>query len=375
MPRASAALLLPFVVALAATPACFPDFEVNGDGGPNGSNGDDGGTKHDATTSGDDDDSGTIITLPDGAKVLEDGGPIPTGDDSGGGPAVDGGPGYVPPGTFTFTFGPESETTSTTASFTHGMYMDVTEVTVADFTAWVTNGRHLPNDGQSLDPGGPYANEMYWQAAWNTFADAEDYKPATDTCNSARDIYSLGDTVGALAPTYGSTPTTLPINCVNWYQAVAYCASVGERLATQAEWQYEAVGRTHGYTYPWGDAPAPTDCSHAIGLGDGGLTGNNGCGFPLPVGSAPAGRSLDGVLDLEGSLEEWIWDAFSFSDLTPWPADFAGPPEDAGTTEGRDVRGGSWLSPQPSLQSIEPGNLTESDVYTNLGIRCVKTKL
>ena len=39
------------------------------------------------------------------------------------------------------------------------------------------------------------------------------------------------------------------------------------------------------------------------------------------------------------------------------------------------LRGGSWLSPQASLQSIEPGNLTESDVYTNLGIRCVKTKL
>ena len=374
MRRVSAALLLPLVVALGAAPACFPDFEVSGDGGPNGSS-NDGGPKHDATTGDDDDSGGTVTTLPDGAKVLEDGGPVPTGDDSGPAPGDDGGPGYVPSGTFTFTFTSESENPSVTATFTHGMYMDITEVTVADFTAWVTAGRPLPADSQSLDPGGPYASQMYWQAAWNTNADAEDYKAATGTCNSARDIYSLGDEIGALGPTYGTTPTTVPVNCVNWYQAVAYCFYAGKRLATQAEWQYEAVGRTHGYTYPWGDSPTPTDCSYAIWLGDGGTTGNDGCGFPLPVGSAPNGKSLDGVLDLEGSLEEWIWDAFSFENLASWPADFSGPAEDAGSSDGRDVRGGSWISPQASLQSNEPGNLTETDVYTNLGIRCVKTKL
>jgi formylglycine-generating enzyme required for sulfatase activity len=277
----------------------------------------------------------------------------------------------VPPGTFAYVF--SSGDPSATATFSHGFVMDLTEVTVAGFTNWVNAGEPLPNDGQSLDPGGPYASQMYWQAAWNTNAQSEDFKAITGNCTQAQDLVSLGSVVTLLSPTYGSTPTTLPINCVNWYQAAAYCAYVGERLPTQAEWQYEAVGRSHEYTYPWGDAPTPTDCSYSIWVGDGGTSGYDGCGFPLPVGSAPKGASIDGVQDLEGSLEEWIWDAFSYSDNTPWPTDYAGTPEDAGASDGRDVRGGSWISPVSSLQSIEPANEGQTGVFTNLGFRCVKT--
>jgi len=384
MHRVPAPVLLSLIAALGATPACFPNFEETADGGPNGSaGGDDGGAKHDATVSGGDDggtvvvvlpDGGTVVVLPDGAPIQEDGGPVPPGPDGGPAPSVDGGV-YVPPGTFTFLFSNESETPSTTASFSHGFFMDVTEVTVAEFTAWVNGGRVLPKDGQTLDPGGPYQNQMYWQAAWNNTAAANDFTPTAGTCTTADDLFSLGGPITALGPTFGSTPTTLPINCVNWYQAVAYCASMGKRLPTQAEWQYEAVGRTAGFTYPWGDAPTPTDCSLAIWLGDGGLTGNNGCGFPLPVGSAPKGKSIDGALDIEGSLEEWIWDASSFQDNTPWPVDYAGTPEDAGSPDGRDIRGGSWISPLSSLQPIIPANEVETTFNTNLGFRCVKTVL
>jgi formylglycine-generating enzyme required for sulfatase activity len=380
MRRSTASVLIVLIAGFGALAACFPSFAVGGsDGG--GGNGDDGGTKQDATAGGGSDDSGVIIVvLPDGAKVQQDGAPIPPGTDAGPNPSADGGA-YVPPtGTapFTFLFGPDSEQTSTNATLSHGFLMDVTEVTVAGFTNWVNVGRPLPNDGQSLDPGGPYASQMYWQQAWNTQADAVDYKTSTGTCTTAQDPYSLGNTVTLLGPTYDSTPAApnVPINCVNWYQAAAYCFYVGKRLPTQVEWEYEAVGRSHGYTYPWGDSPTPTDCSLAIWIGDGGLGGNNGCGFPVPVGSAPAGRSLDGVLDLEGSLEEWIWDAFSFSNNTPWPPDYAGTPEDAGTQSGgRDIRGGSWISPAASLQGDLPANNDESTVQTNLGFRCVKTVL
>ncbi len=373
MRRVSASLLIPLVIALGATPACFPDFEVNGDGGPNGSGdgggGNDGGA-NDATIGSGDDDSGSIVTLPDGAKVLEDGGPIPTGDDSGPATGADGGPGYVPPGTFTFLFADQQ---TVTATFTHGIFMDVTEVTVAQFTAWVNGGRVKPNDGQSLDPSGPYQNAIYWKSSWNTTTDQETYK-AGNGCQYGQDIFTDGTEVMYVAPTYGTTPDTVPINCVNWYQAVAYCASVGKRLATQAEFQYEATGRGHGYTYPWGDAPDPTDCSRAIWIGDGGLNGYNGCGFPVPVGSAPLGKSLDGVLDLEGSVEEWIWDAYNSTE-SQWPPDYAGPSPDAGDPSSRMVRSGSWISPKESLDGIAPGNIGETATYTNLGIRCVKTKL
>jgi formylglycine-generating enzyme required for sulfatase activity len=252
---------------------------------------------------------------------------------------------------------------------------DVTEVTVGAFTTWVNAGRPTPTDSQPLDPGGPYA-QIYWEQAWNTNVAAEDFKPATGTCIFANDFASQTGGIRNLpvGPTYGSATTTLPITCVNWFQAVAYCAWVGERLPTQAEWQYEAVARTREYTYPWGDSFGPNDCSHAIWAGDGGLSGSDGCGFPLPVGSAPLGVSFDGVQDLEGSVMEWVWDWFTLENPSAWPADYAGPPDDAGGDQ-RDVRGGSWVSPESSLQSILPAATDPTVIYTNLGFRCVKTVL
>jgi formylglycine-generating enzyme required for sulfatase activity len=377
-------------LAMGAGAACFPGFAVTsgqGDGGASSGGASSGGASSGGASSGGASSGGTSSGGASSGAASSGGtssggtssgaassGGTSSGTASSGGASsggfADGGGGYVPPGTFTYVF--SSGDPSVTETFSHGFVMDVSEVTVAGFTNWVNAGKPLPNDGQSLDPGGPYASQMYWQAAWDTNADAEDFKAVTGTCTQAQDLVSLGEVISLLAPTYGTTPTTVPINCVNWYQAVAYCAYVGKRLPTQAEWQYEAVGRSHGYTYPWGDAPTPTDCSYAIWAGDGGTSGYDGCGFPLPVGSAPKGASIDGVQDLEGSVMEWIWDAFSFSDM-PSSTDYAGPPEDAGSPDGREVRGGSWISPVSSLQSIEPANEGQTGVFTNLGFRCVKT--
>jgi formylglycine-generating enzyme required for sulfatase activity len=378
-------MLLAVPMGAAAGAACFPGFAVSngqadggaGDGASGGTSSggaSSGGASSGGTSSGGSSSGGTSGGGTSSGTASSGGassGNASSGGSSSGGFA-DGGGGYVPPGTFTYVF--STGDPSVTETLSHGFVMDVTEVTVAGFTNWVNAGEPLPNDGQSLDPGGPYASQMYWQSAWNTSAQSEDFKTVTGNCTEAQDLVSEGAVVTLLGPTYGSATTTLPINCVNWYQAAAYCWYVHERLPTQAEWQYEAVGRSHEYTYPWGDTPTPSDCSYSIYVGDGGSSGYNGCGFPLPVGSAPKGISIDGVQDLEGSLEEWIWDAFSFSD-PPSSTDYAGPPEDAGASDGRDIRGGSWISPASSLQSIEPANEGQTAVFTNLGFRCVKTVL
>jgi formylglycine-generating enzyme len=46
-----------------------------------------------------------------------------------------------------------------------------------------------------------------------------------------------------------------PINCVDWNQAVAYCAATGKRLPTEEEWEWAARGGERGWTYAWGDDP------------------------------------------------------------------------------------------------------------------------
>jgi formylglycine-generating enzyme required for sulfatase activity len=86
-----------------------------------------------------------------------------------------------------------------------------------------------------------------------------------------------------------------PINCVDWNQAVAFCASRGARLPTEAEWHLAAAG-TDGREYPWGNAP-PSD--QLCWSGAGARTGT------CAVGSFPSGRSPYGAEDLSGYVAEW----------------------------------------------------------------------
>ena len=113
---------------------------------------------------------------------------------------------------------------------------------------------------------------MYWQAAWDTYVADLSFNNAN--CNDADALEANGESNDSptFAPTYpmflgadaGTAPTKYPINCVNFYQAVAYCWWAGQkRLPVEAEWQYEITGRGRSYTYPWGNAPDPTDCTLA----------------------------------------------------------------------------------------------------------------
>jgi len=86
-----------------------------------------------------------------------------------------------------------------------------------------------------------------------------------------------------------------PINCVGWNQAVAFCASRGARLPTEAESQLAAAG-TDGREYPWGNVP-PSD--QLCWSGEGARTGT------CAVGSFPSGRSPYGAEDLSGNVCEW----------------------------------------------------------------------
>lgn len=103
-----------------------------------------------------------------------------------------------------------------------------------------------------------------------------------------------------------------PVNCLSYNAARHFCqAWLGGELPTEAQWEYAARG-PDSYLYPWGDSPPP-DCSRANcseeleTMGCAHVT-DGSSPATSEVGSAPAGASPFGVLDMSGNVSELVRD-------------------------------------------------------------------
>lgn len=135
-----------------------------------------------------------------------------------------------------------------------------------------------------------------------------------------------------------------PVNLVDWQKSREYCAFVGKRLPTEAEWEWAATGPEH-YKYPWGNAPEPS-CDTVdftkYGAPKTRAGGDVGChgGGPSKVGAHPAGdRVWPGghVHDLAGNVWEWVEDSFA-----PFKKGDAEDPLVRNETPMHPLRGGAW---------------------------------
>lgn len=246
----------------------------------------------------------------------------------------------VPGGTFDFQLRAAQGTASrtTVSSFD----LDVFEVTVGRFREFVADyDRWRPSGNPLAVAGADASTPAGWQSAWSDALPSDSAALQQGLLRCDTSPYS----------SWAGASDDLPMNCVSWFEASAFCAWDGGRLPTDAEWEYAAVGGAEQRLYPWGNTPEPQPalalfgCDFEAGCMLSDLSG---------VGSHAPGAGRWGQQDLAGSLAEWL-------DTVSSPV-----------LDNRAFRGGSWIDDASALRIEEHVALPPAVHLLVLGFRCAR---
>jgi formylglycine-generating enzyme required for sulfatase activity len=233
--------------------------------------------------------------------------------------------------------------------------LDAFEVTVGRFRRFVSHypaAKPLPTAGANPKN----AADVGWHEEWDALL------PATQADLIAKLGSVSCDAWATWTDTEGSSED-LPINCVSWYVAQAFCIWDGGRLPTDAEWYYVASGgesRVYPWSHPPGEATIGKDYANYLPAGTGG---------PVAVGSYPSGRGRWQHYDLGGNVAEWVWDGlrdcYSSTDLC----------DNCGETDAlpqKIVRGGYFNDDEQPLRTETRRAYTATDARSIVGFRCAR---
>jgi formylglycine-generating enzyme len=239
------------------------------------------------------------------------------------------------------------------------------------------SGKHSHlNGGQGLasssDAGAPY--ETGWDATnWDDFIQTG--PAAVDSWNQ-----SLSDCATRALPSSTWTPApgsqeNLPIGCLTWFEAEAFCIWDGGFLPSDAEWEYVAAGGSQQLEFPWGWTPPGQGDQYEIyncfyPSGDASTCAVGELTNIAPVGSAPLGASYWGHLDMAGELMQWTADIWDNIETFVSPCKDCAYLPSLNTSRFRILRGSDYRGSAGSSadRSWEPGNGRIPDA----GFRCAR---
>jgi formylglycine-generating enzyme len=276
----------------------------------------------------------------------------------------------VPGGTFDRSYDVGSDGLFSDATFpatVSAFRLDAYEVTVGRFRAFVNAVMGTQEIPPSIGVGSRSLNGESNQAGWDP---SWDTNLATTPAALIADVKC--DTTHQSWTDAPGSNESLPMNCITWYEAFAFCAWDSGFLPTEAEWNYAASGGDAQRAYPW-SSPSATldiDCTHANydpGSNPSAFCENPPNGGVAHVGDAsPKGDGRWGQADLGGNVLEWTLDG---------DGTYSNPCDDCANLtnmSSRIIRGGSFLYDAPLQRGAARKAIMANFRSGDIGVRCAR---
>lgn len=252
---------------------------------------------------------------------------------------------FVPAGSFMMgnEYGPGDEHTVHTVTL-DAFWIDRTEVTNEQYAAFVAETGY-ETTAEHEGGGHTYENQV-----WNFTPGANWLSPLGPESNLAGMDHH-------------------PVVLVSWDDAEAFCAWSGERLPTEAEWEYAARG-PEAPTYPWGSTFNSANlnfCDRNCTLSWSDQAADDRYQFSAPVISYANGASWVGAINMAGNVWEWVNDNYAADYYPSSPVLSPSGPQGGAH---RVIRGGAWYNSANGVRATDRGHNEPDQRTDSIGFRC-----
>lgn len=272
---------------------------------------------------------------------------------------------YIPAGTY--MMGSEdgsSEEKPMHEVYIKAFFLDTCEVTVAQFREFVHRTNYVTD-----------AEKKVWSYIWSGRKEEND-----QLWKEMKYINWRYDAEGKLI---SEDKMNCPVIHVSWNDAKAFALWKGNRLPTEAEWEYAARCGSKGYIYSWGNGdPVGKKGGNIADRFFRRVTGINlvrniwedyddGFAFTAPVGSFKPNEF--GLYDMTGNVLEWCEDWYGEQYYEEcYKHGIVSDPRGPSSDSLRVLRGGSWFNYPNGLRCANRGRNYPTSRFANVGFRCAR---